>query len=219
MLFASSAIIYFFLTMGSTESIEDFVISPHSLDHVSIKSACSGLELRSYCSSVELELNKENEQHQEESPSQLKKSVHTSSQVEESLSECEKPHNINVVPEKRCTISLSAKKYALPSDGEKISATGDKGIKADCEKRFKRKLSKGIQDKREQRVKRKLSCVSSSQPICGNDFHSVKVKNWEIEHKKQLQIAKKMKLKADRATEKLELVRSELKKVYDILMK
>ena len=72
MLFASSAIIYFFLTMGSTESIEDFVISPHSLDHVSIKSACSELELRSYCSSVELELNKENEQHQEESPSQLK---------------------------------------------------------------------------------------------------------------------------------------------------
>lgn len=205
--------------MGSTESIEDFVISPNSQDRVSINSACSGLELRSYCSSVELEFNKENEQHQEQSPSKLNKSVFTLSQVEESLSELEKPNSINVVQEKRCTISLLDKKQALPSDGEKISATGDKGIKAGCEKRFKRKMSKDIKDQREQRVKRKLSCVSSSQPICGNDFHSGKVKNWEIEHKKQLQIAKKMKLKADRATEKLELVRSELKKVYDILMK
>ena len=205
--------------MGSTESLEDFVISPNSQDRVSINSACSGLELRSYSSSAELEFNKENKQHQEQSPSKLKKSVRTSSQVEESLSEWEKPNNINGVQEKPSTVSLSAKKQALPSDGEKMSASGDKGIKDGREKGFKRKLSKGINDEREPRFKRKLSSVSSSQPICGNDFHSGKIINWEIEHRKQLQTAKKMKLKADRATEKLELVRSELKKVYDILMK
>ena len=47
----------FFLTMGSTETLEDIVISPNSQDSVSINSACSGLELRSYSSSVELEFN------------------------------------------------------------------------------------------------------------------------------------------------------------------
>ena len=205
--------------MGSTESLEDFVLSPNSQDRVSINSACSGLELRSYSSSAELEFNKENEQHQEQSSFKLKKSMGTSSQVEESLSEWEKLNNINDVQEKPPTVSLSAKKQALPSDGQKVSAPGDKGIKDGREKRFKRKLSKGIKDEREKGIKRKLSSVSSSQPISGNDFNSVKITNWEIEHKKQLQTAKKMKLKADRATEKLELVRSELKKVYDILMK
>ena len=205
--------------MGSTETLEDIVISPNSQDSVSINSACSGLELRSYSSSAELEFNKEDEQHQEQSSSKLKNPMGTSSQVEESLSEWEEPNNINNVQEKPSTVSLSIKKQALPSDGEKMSASGNKGIKDGRGKRFKRKLSKGKKDEREQRFKRKLSCVSSSQPISGNDLNSVKIINWEVEHRKQVQTAKKMKLKADRATKKLELVRTEFKKIYDILMK
>ena len=81
--------------MGSTETLEDIVLAPNSQDSGSINSARSGLELRSYSSSAELEFNKENEHHQEQSSSKLKNPMGASSQVEESLSDWEEPNNIN----------------------------------------------------------------------------------------------------------------------------
>ena len=93
-------------------------------------------------------------------------------------------------------------KQAWPK-GRKVKMVAEKSAKIDAPK---------------PRIKRKFSCVSSSQPICGTEFDLEKTKNWKIEQKKQAQIAKKMRLRADRAEEKLELVRSQLKKVFEIVM-
>ena len=92
---------------------------------------------------------------------------------------------------------------ASPRDREEKTVAGKKG-KIDAPK---------------PRFKRKFSCVTSSQPICGTEFDLGKTTNYKIEYKKQAQITKKLRLRADRAEEKLELVRSQLKKVLDIVMK
>ena len=191
--------------MGSTDSLENIFNSANAQDFESISSGCSGFELKSSSSSAEVELNKENLQHQEQ-PAKPKKSLRTSSQVgvsEESLREREKVNNINDLGEKRSIGALSGNKQALPREGGKKIASGDKRKK----------------DGQSPRFKRKVSCVSSSQPICGNDFDSGTTTNWKIEYKKQAQSAKRMRLRAERAEKKLKLVRSQLKKVYDILIK
>lgn len=69
------------------------------------------------------------------------------------------------------------------------------------------------------RFKRKINCISSSQPVCGAEFDLGKETSWEIECKKQVQIAKKFRLRAERAEDKLQKVRSLLIKVLDNVTK
>ena len=104
--------------------------------------------------------------------------------------------------EENCLADLSGKNQASSSD---------------CEKKMSEENNKG--DGETQRFKRKFSCVSSSQPICKNDMESSNTTNWFVEYKKQAQLAKKMRLRADRANEKLEQVRSQLKIINDIVTK
>ena len=110
--------------------------------------------------------------------------------------------NSNDARKKRSTSAFSGNTQASPGDGENNIASGEKGK----------------QDTDIPRFKRKLSCVSSSQPVCGNRFDSGKTINWEIEYKKQVQIVKKMRLRGDRAKEKLKLLKIELKKMNNIIM-
>ena len=91
----------------------------------------------------------------------------------------------------------------VPSGSKQDSPTDCKEKKAEGEKSKPQGQSP--------RFKRKLSCVSSSQPT------STTTTDWFVEYKKQAQIAKKMRLRADRANEKLELVRSQLKIIKDII--
>ena len=69
------------------------------------------------------------------------------------------------------------------------------------------------------KFKRKFSCVSSSQPICGTESDLGKTTNWEFEWKKQVQIAKKMRLRAERAEDKLKQVRALLQKAIGYVKK
>ena len=101
----------------------------------------------------------------------------------------------------RVTGALSGNKQAPPSDAETEIAS----------------RSNGKKDGHSPRFKRKVSCISSSQPVCGND--SGTTTNWKIEYKKQVMISKRMRRRGDRAKEKLELVRSELKKINEILLR
>merc|ERR1711920_555811 len=89
------------------------------------------------------------------------------------------------------------KDQALPRGREEMTVTGKGKINAP-----------------KVRFKRKFSCVSSSQPICGTESDLGKTTNWEFEWKTQVRITKKMRLRAERAEEKLEQVRSLLKKVF-----
>ena len=158
---------------------------------------------KSSSSSVQDEFNKENEQHQEQNPTKPKKSVRISSQVgvnEKRLVKREIVNNIHNIRKKWSTAALSSKKQASPGDGEKKITSVDKGKKDASTPKFKRKVS----------------CLSLSQPIYGDNFDSG-TPNWKMEYKKQVQIAKKMRLKADRANKKLYFVKSELKKLYEFL--
>ena len=223
-LLASSAIIYLSIsTMGSKDSIENSIISENFQD---LEGICSGI--------LRTELNKPN------------KSVRTSSLVgvSESLREREKENSSNDIGEMRATDTLAPNKQASPSDAEKKIASRSNGKKdGDCV-RFSRKVScndvlgalsmnnkaspsdaekenaprsNGKKHGHSPRSKRKLSSVSSSQPVCGND--SGTTTNWNIEYKKQVMISKRMRRRGDRAKEKLELVRSELKKINEILLR
>ena len=113
------------------------------------------------------------------------------------------------------------------------SASGEKGRKDEDSPRFKRRVSCTqpldppkkrfhLNTPKESKngqtpiiVKRQ---VSSTQPISNDDLNSRENINWNMESKKQAAIAKKMRLRAERAEQKLELVRSKLKIVYDIIM-
>ena len=216
-LHASSAIIYLSIsTMGSKDS-----------NFQDLEGICSGI--------LRTELNKPNN------------SVRTSSLVgvsEDSLREREKENSSNDIGEMRATDTLAPNKQASPSDAEKKIASRSNGKKdGDCV-RFSPKVScndvlgalsmnnkaspsdaekenaprsNGKKHGHSPRFKRKLSSVSSSQPVCGNDSETTT--NWKIEYKKQAMITKKMRLRGDRAKEKLELVRAELKKINEILFK
>ena len=223
-LHASSAIIYLSIsTMGSKDSIENSIISENFQD---LEGICSGI--------LRTELNKPNN------------SVRTSSLVgvSESLREREKENSSNDIGEMGATDTLAPNKQASPSDAEKKIASRSNGKKdGDCV-RFSPKVScndvlgalsmnnkaspsdaekenaprsNGKKHGHSPRFKRKLSSVSSSQPVCGNDSETTT--NWKIEYKKQAMITKRMRLRGDRAKEKLELVRAELKKINEILFK
>ena len=127
----------------------------------------------------------------------------------------------------RSTRVLSGNQPASPRNCENKCASGEKGKKDEASPRFKRRVSctqpvdppkKRIQLSTPMNIKDGQSIVkrqvSSSQPISANNLI-----NWNMESKKQAAIATKMCQKAERAEQKLELVTSKRKIVYDILMK
>ena len=168
-------------------------------------SGCLGYELKSPRPTEEVECNKENLQLQEPKPAMPRKFVRSLSQVgvsEGSLGDMVENCNNIDARKKRLTTAFSGNKKASPGDGENNIASGEKGK----------------QDTYIPRFKQKLSCLSSSQPVFGNRIDSGKTINWEIEYKKQVQTVKKMKLRGDRAKEKLKLLKIELKKMNDIII-
>ena len=175
--------------MGSTDSFETMATSQ---DLEGISSRYSGLGLTVRSPSPELGLNKENSSPQVTGSSP---SLEVGLKVQKSSSQ--------VVDSEENLRERESNKQASPRDSEEKMIAGKKD-KIDTPKL---------------RFKRKFSSVSSSQPICGTEFDLGKTTNYKIEYKKQAQITKKLRLRADRAEEKLELVRSQLKKVLDIVMK
>ena len=126
----------------------------------------------------------------------------------------------------RSNRALSGTQPASPRNCENKCASGEKGKKDKESPRFKRRVSctqpvdppkKRIQLSIPKNIKNGQSIVkrqvSSTQPMSANNLI-----NWNMESKKQAAIATKMRRKAERAEQKLELVRSKLKIVYDILM-
>lgn len=194
--------------MGSAESLESDIITSSSLDVDSLNSICSGWDLTNSSPSAEVELNEENLQQEKENAKQPKKSAGTSSQVgvlEENERDKENMNSNTTIQlgEKQGTEAPSGSKEASPSECEKKVISGES----------KKKDGESI------RFKRKLSCVSSSQPVSKKDLKSPKATNWFFEYKKQVQVAKKMRLEAERSIEKLNMVRSQIKIISDILMK
>ena len=97
---------------------------------------------------------------------------------------------------------------------------GGNGKKDEGKPKFKRKVSctqpEGISDLYSQKKRFRLS--SFSQPIAAKDISFRKNTNCNVECKKQAAIATKMRLRAERAEQKLEVARSQLKILIDILM-
>lgn len=175
--------------MGSTESFETMSTCQ---DLEGISSRYSGLGLTGRSPSPELGFNKENSSQQVTGSSP---SLEVGLKVQKSSSQ--------VADSEENLRERESNKQASPRDSEEKMIAGNKD-----------KI-----DKPKPRFKRKFSSVSSSQPICGTEFDLGKTKNWKYECKKQAQTAKKLRLRADRAEEKLDLIRSHLKKVFDIVMK
>ena len=141
--------------MGSTDSSENLFTSAIYEDLESISSGCLGYELKSPRPAAEVELNKESLQLQEPKPTVPRKSVRSVSQVrisEGSLGDMVENCNINDARKKRSTDAFSGNKQASRGEAENNIASGEKGK----------------QDTDIPRFKPKLSCVSSSEPVCGN---------------------------------------------------
>jgi len=153
-------------------------------------------------------LNKKNLHNPEQKHANTNKTVRTSLEVGvsgNSQRDREKPNlNFeNIGGENRSTGAFSANNEAPPRDGETKIAWGDKDKKVGRSPTFKRKFT----------------CVSSSQPIGGNNLDSGIFKRECMECKKQAQMVVRMSRRADRAKEKLKRVRSQLKILNDILSK
>ena len=225
--------------MGSTDSLESLVISSNSQDLESTSSGCSGWELMSSSFSGVIELNKENSEPEKEKAITPKKSVRTSSQVDLS-EECLRDRDIinNDAGVELSTRALSGKKQASPRDFGK-SVSGEKGKKDEGSPRFKRRVSctqpLGAKNFDPSKKRLRLSSpkgkkngqapiidkrkVISSQPIAAKDLTSRKNINLNLEIKKAAATATKMRLRAERAEQKLERARSQVKILYDTLMK
>ena len=175
--------------MGSTDSIDTLATSQ---DIESIISGSSGWGLTGSCPSPEVGLNKEN------SSSKV-----ASSNPSPDVGLHKENSSSQVAVSEKNMGEREGKKQASPRDSEEKILAG----------------KKGQTDKPKPSFKRKFSCVSSSQPICGTESDLGTTTNWEFEWKKQVQIAKKMRLRAERAEDKLEQVRSLLKNVFDYVRK
>ena len=182
--------------MGSTDSLDTFATCQ---DLESITSGSSGWVLTGSSPSPEVELNKENSSSQVTGSSP---SLEVGLNIENSSSQvADRQENLR---------ERESNKQALPTDRKEKVAGG----------------KKDTIDAPKPRFKRKFSSISLSQPICGTEFELGETTNWKIEYKKQAieykkqaQLAKKMRIRAHRAEEKLQLVRSQLKKIFDIVMK
>ena len=194
--------------MGSAESLESNILTSSSLDVGSLNSICSGLDLTNSSPSAKVELNQKNLKQEKENAKQQKKSGDTSSKLdvlEEYGRDKENMYNNSSIQlgEKQGTEAPSKSKEASLIECKKKVISGES----------KKKDGESI------RFKRKLSCVSSSQPVSKKDLMSQKGTNWFFEYKKQVQVAKKMRLEAERSNEKLNMVRSQIKIISDILFK
>ena len=222
--------------MGSTDSLEDFVVTANSQDLETSTPFEVGVSGNSPRDWEKLNLNFENNGGEnrstgalsdnnqappsdcetkiasEDKDKKMRRSprfkVRTSLEVGvsgNSQRDREKPNlNFeNIGGENRSTGAFSANNEAPPRDGETKIAWGDKDKKVGRSPTFKRKFT----------------CVSSSQPIGGNNLDSGIFKRKCMECKKQAQMVVRMSRKADRANEKLKRVRSQLKILNDILSK
>ena len=181
--------------MGSTDSLDTFATCQ---DLESITSGSSGWVLTGSSPSPEVELNKENSSSQVTGSSP---SLEVGLNIENSSSQ---------VADRQENLRERESKQTLHRDRKEKVAGG----------------KKDTIDAPKPRFKRKFSSISLSQPICGTEFELGETTNWKIEYKKQAieykkqaQLAKKMRIRAHRAEEKLQLVRSQLKKIFDIVMK
>ena len=120
-------------------------------------------------------------------------------------------------PEVRMSKDHSSSQVAVSEENLNERESKDKALPRGREE--KKIAGKGKINAPKVRFKRKFSCVSSSQPICGTESDLGTTTNWEFECKKQVQIAKKMRLRAERAEDKLEQVGSLLQKVFDYVRK
>ena len=182
--------------MGSTDSLRSMVNDSNPQGGESSSSGILGWELLSSTSSGIIDLNIENLGLEEAKLVTPKKSVRTSS-----------------------TGALTGNKKASPRNC-RMNASGEKGKKDERKPKFKRKVSctqpEGISGLASQKKRFRLS--SSSQPMAAKDINVCNNPNCNVECKKQKATATKMRLRAERAEEKLELARSQLKILIDILM-